>query len=76
MVNICGARLFFKDSFLDYKIKKEYMISLIFDIILFILICLCLWRLADIKHRLEMNIIVVQSLQFQLDTLEKNNDAN
>jgi hypothetical protein len=74
MVNICGARLFFKDSFLDYKIKKEYMISLIFDIILFILICLCLWRIGYISNRLEMNIIVVQSLQTKIDQLEKNNE--
>jgi hypothetical protein len=74
MVNICGARLFFKDSFLDYKIKKEYMISLIFDIILFILICLCLWRIGYISNRLEMNIIVVQSLQTKIDQSEKNNE--
>jgi len=51
------------------------MNQLLFDIILFGLICLCLWRLADIRHRLEMNIIVVQSLQHQLNTLEKNNDS-
>jgi hypothetical protein len=50
------------------------MSNLIFDIICLSLIVLCLWRLADISHRLEMNIIVVQSLQSQLDTLEKNND--
>jgi hypothetical protein len=74
MVNICGVRLFFKDYSLHYKIKKEYMISLIFDIILFILICLCLWRIAYISNRLEMNIIVVQSLQTKIDQLEKNNE--
>jgi hypothetical protein len=54
--------------------KKEYMISLIFDIILFILICLCLWRIGYISNRLEMNIIVVQSLQTKIDQSEKNNE--
>jgi len=50
------------------------MISLIFDIILFILICLCLWRIGYISNRLEMNIIVVQSLQTKIDQSEKNNE--
>ncbi len=53
---------------------KEKMNQLLFDIILFGLICLCLWRLADIRHRLEMNIIVTQSLQTTLNKLEQNND--
>jgi len=52
---------------------KEKMNQLLFDIVLFGLICLCLWRLADIRHRLEINIIVVQSLQTKIDKLEKNN---
>jgi hypothetical protein len=52
--------------------KKEYMISLIFNIVLFALVYLCLWRIADVSNRLEMNIIVVQSLQTKIDELEKN----
>jgi hypothetical protein len=47
------------------------MSNLIFDIICLCLIVLCLWRLADISHRLEMNIIVVQSLQKEIDQLKK-----
>lgn len=47
------------------------MSNLIFDIICLSLIVLCLWRLADISHRLEMNIIVVQSLQNEIDQLKK-----
>jgi hypothetical protein len=71
MVNICGARLFFKDCSLRYNIKKN-MISLVFNIVLFALVYLCLWRIADVSNRLEMNIIVVQSLQTKIDELEKN----
>jgi hypothetical protein len=52
--------------------KQEYMISLVFNIVLFALVCLCLWRIADVSNRLEMNIIVVQSLQTKIDELEKN----
>jgi hypothetical protein len=48
------------------------MISLVINIILFALVCLCLWRIADVSNRLEMNIIVVQSLQTKIDELEKN----
>jgi hypothetical protein len=48
------------------------MISLVLNIILFALVYLCLWRIADVSNRLEMNIIVVQSLQTKIDELEKN----
>lgn len=46
------------------------MIELIFDFIYLILVCLCLWRMTTISHRLDMNIMVVQSLQSRIDKLE------
>ena len=47
------------------------MDKLIFDLVCFGLICLCFWRMAEIKHRLEMNIIVTQGLQERIKELEK-----
>jgi hypothetical protein len=44
--------------------------EIFFDIICFIVICICLHRIAELNNRLEMNIIVVQSLQKQIDSLE------
>jgi len=46
--------------------------ELFFDLICFIVICICLHRIAELNNRLEMNIIVVQSLQSRIDELEKN----
>lgn len=46
------------------------MDKLFFDLICFGLICLCFWRITEIKHRLEMNIIVTQSLQERIKELE------
>jgi hypothetical protein len=51
------------------------------NFILIILIGLCFWRIAEISHRLEMNIMVVQGLQRRISDLEKtrttnNNDSN
>jgi len=43
------------------------------DAICLLLVFLCLWRLADVSHRLDMNIIVVQSLQSEIDSLKKQN---
>lgn len=52
------------------------MIELIFNFICLTLVCLCLWRMADISHRLEMNIMVVQSLQSRIDKLEDISNDN
>jgi hypothetical protein len=57
-------------NFLTQYLKK-IMSNLIFDTICLFLVCLCLWRLADIGHRLEINIIVVQNLQNEIDQLKK-----
>ena len=45
--------------------------ELFFDIICFLVICLCLHRIAEVNNRLVMNIIVVQSLQSKIDELEE-----
>lgn len=47
------------------------MKELIFDVILFTLIIICFSRLIYTRHRLEMNIMVVQGLQHQIDDIHK-----
>ena len=47
------------------------MRQLIFDAILLSLIVVCFSRLTYARHRLEMNIMVVQGLQHQIDDLNK-----
>ncbi len=52
------------------------MIELMFDFICLTLVCLCLWRMTTISHRLDMNIMVVQSLQSRIDKLENISNDN
>lgn len=47
------------------------MRQLIFDAILLSLIVICFSRLTYTRHRLEMNVMVVQGLQHQIDDLNK-----
>jgi hypothetical protein len=47
------------------------MRELIFDAILLLLIVLSFNKLTYTRHRLEMNIMVVQGLQHQIDELNK-----
>jgi hypothetical protein len=47
------------------------MRELIFDAILFVLVFLCWQQITYIRHRLEMNIMVVQGLQHQIDELRE-----
>jgi hypothetical protein len=47
------------------------MRELIFDAILFALVFFCWQQITYIRHRLEMNIMVVQGLQHQIDNLNK-----
>jgi general stress protein CsbA len=47
------------------------MRQLIFDAILLSLIVVCFSRLTYTRHRLEMNVMVVQGLQHQIDDLNK-----
>lgn len=47
------------------------MTNLVFNTICLILIFICFWRISELGNRLGMNIIVVQSLQKQLDDLKE-----
>jgi hypothetical protein len=47
------------------------MRELIFDAILLLLIVLCFNKLVYTRHRLEMNIMVVQGLQHQINKLNE-----
>jgi hypothetical protein len=47
------------------------MRELIFDAILLSLIVLCWNKLVYTRHRLEMNVMAVQGLQYQIDKLNK-----
>jgi bacteriorhodopsin len=49
----------------------NYLFTLFLMSVVVWLIYLCCWKVTEIQHRLEMNIIVVQSLQTRIDELEK-----
>jgi hypothetical protein len=45
--------------------------DMLFDIIMIVALAIITWRLSTVSNRLEMNIMVVQSLQAKIDQIEK-----